>query len=283
VTTRGAARAAAAERLRLAGGPTAALDADLLLAHVCSISKEELYAHLDRPLGDAEEAAFEGAVARRAAGEPVAYIRGYKEFFGLRIAVDPCVLIPRPETEVLVEVALAWLDRTQRRRAADIGTGSGAIAIAIATNAPEMRVIATDISSAALEVARANVAAHGLQDRVDLRHGDLLGPIDGTVDLVAANLPYLRADSVERWVGERTSLFFEPREAVIAGEDGLDAIRHAIEQLPQRLASHGTALFECDPPQVEPISALLAAAIGGRIEVHNDLSGAPRVVQGTRE
>lgn len=271
------------DRLRRGGDETAALDADLLLAHACGVTKEQLYAHLDAALSPDERALYDALVARRAGGEPVAYLRGHKEFFGLRFAVDPRVLIPRPETEVLVEAALAFLRRTGRTRVADVGTGSGAVAVAIAASEPRARVIATDISSAALEVAAANAAAHGVADRVELRRGDLLEPIDAPVDVVAANLPYLSEDAVPQWVGERTSLFFEPREAVVAGSDGLDVIRRCLAQLPSKLAPGGAILLECDPPQAEPIEALVGAAVGGQTRVVPDLTGAPRVVVGVRE
>lgn len=278
MTTRGEARVAATGRLRPAGDPTAALDADLLLAHVCGVEKERLYAYLEVPLTPAEAEAYDALVERRITGEPVAYLRGWKEFYGLRLAVDPRVLIPRPETEALIDEALAWIRRTGRARVADVGTGSGAIAIAIASRTPEARVVATDASADALTVARANVAAHGLTDRVDLRHGDLLEPLDEPVDVVAANLPYLRDDAVDQLAGERTSLRFEPRAAVVAGPDGLDLIRRCAPQLPRALAPGGIALFEADPPQAGDVARLLGGAIGGAARVLRDLAGAPRVV-----
>lgn len=284
VATRGEARASAIARLRAAADPSAALDADVLLAHACGVTKETLYAHLEAPLLPAEERAYGDLVERRTSGEPVAYLRGYKEFFGLRFGVDPRVLIPRPETEVLVEAALDFLRATRRTRVADVGTGSGAIAVAIAVNAPSARVIATDVSRDALDVARANAAAHGVADRVDLREGDLLAPIAGEVDVVAANLPYLRRDAVEHLTGERTSLAFEPQVAVVAaGDDGLDVIRRAIAQLPATLASGGAAFFECDPPQADTVADLLRARIRARTRTIPDLTGSPRVVEGRRE
>ena len=280
--TRGTARADATARLRTAADRSAALDADLLLAHVCGISKEALYAHLEAPLPEEQERAYREVVERRAAGEPVAYLRGYKEFFGLRFAVDPRVLIPRPETEVLVEAVLAFIRATGRRRVADVGTGSGAIAIALAVSEPRLHVIATDVSVDALAVAHANAEAHGVSGRLDLRQGDLLDPITGQVDVVAANLPYLRPEAVEHLTGDRTSLAFEPHRAVVAGPDGLEVIRRCIEQLPGRLAPGGAAFFECDPPQVDTVQDLLRARIRGTTQVLRDLTGSPRVVEGKR-
>lgn len=282
MTTRYDARAEAATTLRKRGDPTAALDADLLLAHVLGIPKEELYAHLD--VGITEEAleAHRALIARRAEGEPVAYLRGWKEFFGLRFAVDRRVLIPRPETEVLVEAAIEFLRRTGRSDVADVGTGSGAIAIAVALAVPHARVLATDASAEALEVARANVRAHGVESRVELREGDLLDPVDAPVDLVAANLPYLRPEALERLGGDRTSLAFEPPVAVLAGSDGLDVIRRCIDELPEKLRPGGAALFECDPPQASEVEELLRRAVGATTRVLPDLAGAPRVVEGIR-
>ncbi len=283
--TRAEARADATARLRPSTDPrhpTAALDADLLLAHVCGVTKEVLYAHLDAPMTADELARYSAMVERRAAGEPVAYLRGYKEFFGLRFTVDPRVLIPRPETEVLVEAVLAFARETARMRIVDVGTGSGAIAVAIAASEPRARVIATDVSGDALDVARANAAANGVADRVDLREGDLLAPVDGEVDAVAANLPYLRADAVEHLTGERTSLAFEPHVAVVSGPNGLDVIRRCIDQLPGTLAVGGAAFFECDPPQVDTVQDLLRDRIHATTRVLRDLTGSPRVVEGRR-
>ncbi len=249
---------------------------------MCGVSKEVLYAHLEEPLSSAEASAYRQLVERRAAGEPVAYLRGYKEFFGLRFAVDRRVLIPRPETEVLVEAVLTFLSETGRMRVADVGTGSGAIAIAVAASEPRARVIATDLSADALAVARANATTHGVADRVELREGDLLAPIPDQVDVVAANLPYLRVDAALHLTGERTSLAFEPVTAVVAGADGLDVIRRCVAQLPGTLARGGAAFFECDPPQAPAVEDLLRATIRGTTRVLSDLTGSPRVVEGKR-
>lgn len=275
------------------------LDADVLLAHALGISKEQLYAYPEAPVDDDAVATLRALLDRRAVGEPVAYLRGWKEFYGLRFCVDPRVLIPRPETETLVEAILA----SGARLVADIGTGSGAIAVALVTHNPACRVIATDISPDALAVARANVAAHGVADRVELRQGDLLAPIRERLDAVAANLPYLseaaldealagsgegglgspepqgtqRAVAAEGGDGrgeqrERSSLAFEPRNAVLAGADGLSLIRRAIADLPRVLAPGGAGYFECDPPQARR----LAREHGGAIL--RDLAGNERVL-----
>jgi release factor glutamine methyltransferase len=275
--TWGEARAAAATRLRSAADPgTAALDADVLLAHVLRVGKEALFAHPERTLSGDEAAQFEAFVERRSRGEPVAYLRGFKEFYGLRFRVDPRVLIPRPETETLVDVARELI-AGRARTVVDVGTGSGAIAVAIAAHERSVRVIATDASREALAVAEANALANGVADRVEFRDGDLLTPITERVDLVCANLPYLADTSVEMWVGERSSLAFEPRVAVVAGADGLSVIGRCIDDLPRVLARSGAALFECDPPQVGAVTERLERS-GLRTRVVRDLAGADRVV-----
>ena len=246
----------------------AALDADVLLAHALGATKESLYADPDASVTSAAATAFEALVERRVSGEPVAYLRGWKEFYGLRFAVDPRVLIPRPETEAIVDAVRA----SGARLVADVGTGSGAIAVALAVSDPEVRVIATDLSADALAVARANVEAHRVADRVELRQGDLFGPIHERVDAVAANLPYLTDASVAEWTGERTSLTFEPRMAVLAGTDGLALLRRAIAGVRGVLKPGASAYFECDPPQARA----LAAEHGGEVLV--DLAGNERVL-----
>ncbi len=275
--TWGEARAAATTRLRSAPDPdTAALDADVLLAYVLGVGKEALFAHPERELSPAEDVRFQQLVERRWRGEPVAYLRGFKEFYGLRFLVDPRVLIPRPETEALVDTAREVI-AGRALTVVDVGTGSGAIAVAIAAHEQRVRVIATDSSRDALAVAEANAFAGGVADRVEFRLGDLLAPITERVDVVCANLPYLPDASVDKWVGERSSLAFEPRDAVVAGADGLDVIRRCVADLPRVLAPHGAALFECDPPQVGAVVQLLVSG-GLRAEARQDLSGNQRIV-----
>lgn len=269
--TRGEARAQATEALRAAGIPTPALDADVLLAHALGTTKESLVAHPEAAVSSVDAERFDALVSQRAMGVPVAYLRGFKEFYGLRFSVDARVIVPRPETEVLVDAVRAYVAR-RALTVVDVGTGAGAIAVALAVHEPNLRVIATDVSGDALAVARANAVSNGA--RVDFREGDLLTPITETVDVVAANLPYLREDALERLVGDRTSLAFEPRVATIAGADGLVLIRRAIADLPRVLAPGGAAFFECDPPQVDALRALL----GPDTEVIRDLGGAERVV-----
>ena len=274
--TWGDARAAAAARLRNGADPaTAVLDADVLLAFALGVSKEEVLAHPERPFGTVDDARFRALVERRHGGEPVAYLRGWKEFYGLRFRVDPRVLIPRPETETLVDEARRVI-AGRALAVADVGTGSGAIACAIAAHEHRVRVIAIDMSAGALEVAGANALSLGVAERVECRLGDLFEPLGAPVDVVCANLPYLRDDAMADLAGERTSLAFEPREAVLSGVDGLDHIRRAVAGLPRVLAPGGVALFECDPPQAEAIVELLRPL--GETSVVKDLAGHERVV-----
>ena len=277
--TWGEARTAATARLRSASDPnTAMLDADVLLAHVLGVAKEALFAHPERRLRAAEDERFRELVERRARGEPVAYLRGFKEFYGLRFRVDPRVLIPRPETEVLVDAARELI-AGRSLTVVDVGTGSGAIAVAIAAHEHRVRVIATDSARDALVVAAGNALANGVADRVEFRHGDLLAPVTERVAVVCANLPYLRDDAVTQWVGERTSLAFEPRDAVVAGADGLGVIRRCIADLRRVLAPGGFALFECDPPQAS-IVAMLLERVELRAAVVRDLAGSERLATG---
>lgn len=274
--TWGDARAAAAARLRTGADPaTAVLDADVLLAFALGGTKEELLAHPERPLDAPDEARVRVLVERRHAGEPVAYLRGWKEFYGLRFRVDPRVLIPRPETETLVDEARRLISG-RALVVADIGTGSGAIACAIAAHEHRVRVIATEVSPGALEVAEANALSLGVAERVELRLGDLLEPLTEIVDVVCANLPYLREDAMADLAGERISLAYEPRSAVVSGADGLDHIRRAAADLPRVLRPGGVALFECDPPQAAAIAELLRPF--GETRVLKDLAGDDRVV-----
>ncbi|MEP7003690.1 MAG: peptide chain release factor N(5)-glutamine methyltransferase [Chloroflexota bacterium] len=276
--TWGDARAAAAARLRNGADPaTAVLDADVLLAFALGVTKELLLAHPERPIDAVDGARIDALVERRRAGEPVAYLRGWKEFYGLRFRVDPRVLIPRPETETLVDEARRVIGG-RALTVADIGTGSGAIACAIAAHEHSVHVIAIDTSAGALEVAEANALSLGVAERVEFRLGDLLAPLVAPVDVICANLPYLREDALADLAGERSSLAYEPRSAVVSGADGLDHIRRAVGDLPRVLRPGGAVLFECDPPQASAIAALLRPL--GETVVVKDLAGHDRVVIG---
>ena len=273
--TRGEARTWALGRI-------APLDADVLLCHVLGVPREALYAHPEVAIAVEDAERFAALVARREAGEPVAYLRGVREFHGLDFAVDGRVLIPRPETEALVEAARERVRTAGARLIADIGTGSGAIAVALAIAEPGVHVIATDVSADALDVARANAARHGVAARIDFRRGHLLEPMHELVDVLCANLPYLREDAVplkgrnEGRARESAALRFEPRGALVAGADGLALIRPAAADLGRVLAPGGAAYFELDPAQAPAVRVLLAPL--GRTLVRKDLAGDERVV-----
>lgn len=232
-------------------------------------------AHPEAAVPPDAERRYDGLISRRARGEPVAYLRGYKEFYGVTLGVDPRVLVPRPETEVLVD-AVRTFAAGRPLSVVDVGTGSGAIAIALARSEPALRIIATDVSAEALEVARDNAAANGVTARITFLQGDLLAPVTGPVDCVAANLPYLRDDALDDLSGDRAALAFEPRLATLSGGDGLDLIRRAAADLERVLRPGGAAFFECDPPQVGVLVGLLAPI--GLTSVIPDLGGADRVV-----
>jgi release factor glutamine methyltransferase len=275
-STRGEARDDAIRRLRAAAIETAVLDADLLLAFVLDVRKEDLYAHPEPSLLPDALVRYHELISRRARGEPVAYLRGAKEFYGLELAVDRRVLIPRPETELLVEEAARRLRSRVAPLICDLGTGSGAVALALATALPRARIVATDVSADALEVARVNARRHRVVDRIEFRAGDLFAPIHERLDAVVANLPYLTTAEVDAARG--TSIEFEPRAALDGGEDGLDAIRRAIPSLPRALVPGGVALFECAPSQARTIASLLSEALGSEAEVVRDFSGHERLV-----
>jgi release factor glutamine methyltransferase len=255
------------------------LDAPLLLAHALGCERAALLAHPELALTPAQSAQFRALVERRAAGVPVAYLTGERAFFGLTLIVTPDVLIPRPETEHLVERALAWA-RTRREplRIADVGTGSGAIAVALARHLPAAWVWGLDASPAALGVARLNVARYDLAQRVRLVQADLLGPLlgaQGTFDLIVANLPYVPSRALEALAVTR----HEPRLALDGGPDGLAVIRRLLAQAPRVLAADGLLLLEIEATQGARAAALAAKALpGARVTVHADYAGRERVV-----
>lgn len=229
---------------------------------------------------------FEALLMRRLAREPLAYILGRREFYRLDLEIGPGVLIPRPETETLVEAALAAVQERSGKgtpvRVADVGTGCGAIALAVATGAPHARVIATDTSETALGYARRNRDRLGLASRVEIVRGALLDPVDEAPDIVTANLPYVPTEEWERLPPEIHD--WEPREAVDGGTDGLDVIRAFAGQLPGRLVAGTTVLLEVGAGQADAISDVLLGALrdtfaGSTARTHRDLGGIERVVE----
>jgi release factor glutamine methyltransferase len=272
--------AKAAPYLARNGSTSPRLDAELLLAEALGLSRMDLYLQFERPLNTTEVDRYRELCRRRAGGEPVAYIRGRREFMALDLLVTPAVMIPRPETEILVEAALKRLEArlppgegSREPRVLDVGTGSGAIALAIAAERRDSRVVATDISAAALEVARQNLERLEMQDRVELRQADLAGDVEGTFDMVLANLPYIDPEWPEAVTVEVAAS--EPGEALFAGRDGLDQLARLLPELP-RLAPGGVAMLEFDPRQRQALEAV--AALVGRTSVLKDLAGLDRVL-----
>ncbi len=265
--------------LQRARGRIEAGEAALLLAHVLGRDRGWLYAHGDAAVPVEAAARFDALVARRAAGEPVAYLVGRRGFWRFDLAVTPDTLVPRPETELLVELALARIPVDAGTRVADLGTGSGAIALAIAQERPLATVVATDRSAGALEVARGNAAALGVGN-VLFRAGDWLQPLAGErFDVIASNPPYIADDDAHLRQGD---LRFEPRDALASGVDGLDAIRAIVRDAPAHLRPGGWLLFEHGWEQSEAARTLLHAAGFAGVETHRDLEGRDRVTLGRR-
>jgi release factor glutamine methyltransferase len=276
--TSGAALASAASLLGMR------LDAELLLAHVLDAERASVVARDDRVLTPEEQGDFENLVARRLAGEPLAYLTGTREFWSLELAVTPAVLVPRPETELLVEWGLELLEVTAKsegeRRVLDLGTGSGAIALAFAKEHPAVQIVATDVSTAALEVARANARRLGFAN-VEFRHGDLfaaLTPADGeSFDLVLSNPPYVALGDPHL-----AALKFEPQLALTSGPDGLDALRAIVAGAREFLHPGGWLMVEHGAEQGQAVRELLEDEGYAETATRRDLAGHERVTGGTR-
>ncbi|WP_240126445.1 peptide chain release factor N(5)-glutamine methyltransferase [Thermomonas alba] len=255
------------------------IDRELLLAEALGRSRGWLYAHPEAAVPAPAQARFEALLARRQAGEPVAYLLGRQGFWSLELEVGPATLIPRPETECLVELALARLPAGQPLRVADLGTGSGAIALALARERPQARIVATDASVAALAVARRNAERLGL-GRVEFRQGDWLAPLCGErFDLIASNPPYIEAGDPHLTQGD---LRFEPPAALASGADGLDAIRVIVRDAGRHLHPGGWLLLEHGWNQGAAVRGLLEAAGFVEVATERDLEGRDRVSLGRR-
>ena len=248
-------------------------------------------AHPEAPVGPDAASRYLADIERRATGEPVAYIRGLKEFYGLAFSVDPRALIPRPETERLVELAEAEVMRrlglaspgAVPLRMVDVGTGSGAIAVALAASlrrrgaGEAIELLATDVSAEALDLARENAVSHAVAERVTFERADLLPDRVAPFDLVLANLPYVRHEAM---AGLPTATTFEPALALDSGLDGLEVIGRLVDLLPDALAEDGVALLEIGADQGEPIVALVASRLPAWVcRVELDLAGLPRVAR----
>ncbi|MEI6240110.1 MAG: peptide chain release factor N(5)-glutamine methyltransferase [Planctomycetia bacterium] len=269
-----------ADWLATKGSESPRLDAEVLLAHVRGCQRILLYTAFDTPVAEAERARFRELVKRRGEGEPVAYLVGSREFFSLPFTVTPAVLVPRPETEGLVVRVLDLCKPLATPRIVDVGTGSGAIAVTLAKHLPRARLAATDVSSAALAVARDNAVKHGVADRIDLFECDLLADprVAGPWDVVVSNPPYVRDDEFESL--PRDVRLHEPKGALVAGPTGVEIVARLAAAAVDRLSPGGWLVVEIGPAVAAAAEAALAA-VPGLVPGPTlpDMAGLPRIVQ----
>jgi len=271
------------ERLIAAGIETPRLDAELLLAFAAGATRERLLTETI-VIDDAVRARYARLIDLRATRMPLAYIVGQREFYSLKLNVSHEVLIPRPETETLVTAALAHIVARPKAWVIDLGTGSGAIAVAIAVNARHARIVATDVSAGALAIAARNAARLGVAERIEFRRADCWTVIDGSdpigrFDLAVANPPYIREDEISSLAPEIRD--FEPRVALAGGTDGLAFYRRIAGGAKNHLTAHGSLMVEVGQGQADDVAAIFQACGLGEIAVINDLAGIARVVQAT--
>jgi len=255
------------------GLPNSRRESQWLMAELLGYNRLDLYLNLDKPMKPGERDVMRQALKRRASGEPLAYILGVQPFRGLAVRVDPAVLIPRPETELLPDILWRHCPPGELRLA-DIGTGSGCLALALAVEAPKAQVTATDLSPAALALARVNLDHHGVGSRADLREGDLcqaLSPGE-RFDAIVSNPPYVALDDCL----EASVRDYEPHLALYAGSKGMDCILRLLEQVPDHLAPGGWFIFEFGLPQEAMVREGLAASALQMVEIVKDLAGLPR-------
>lgn len=266
--------------LRGVASDEAELEAELLLRHALSVDRVHLYQRLTDEISPAAYRRYRKLLDRRLRHEPTAYILGHREFFGLEFELTRAAIIPRPETEVLVELAVAFVNERFDARPfdfADVGVGCGAIAVVVAREMPAARVTAIDISKRALALARRNARRHGVEDRIRFLHGDALGPLDAPVDIIAANLPYVRTADLAAAVPEIRE--HEPRRGLDGGADGLKLVRRLLRQAPAHLRPGGALFAEIGDEHGPTASALARAAFPeARVEVRPDLAGLDRVL-----
>jgi release factor glutamine methyltransferase len=272
----------AAQVLRRAGVPEARREAGSLLAHVIARDRTFLITHADELLADDEASRFQQLIERRAAGEPLQYLTGQQEFFGLDFEVTPDVLIPRPETELLVETALILLRGEHAPFICDAGTGSGCIAIALLHEREDARAVALDISPRALLVAARNGARHHVSDRLRLVASDCFAALERArqpFSMIVSNPPYVAAGVLDELQRE---VRFEPRVALTPGADGLHTIRRLVIDAPRFLRSGGHLLLEISFDQNEAVSRLFDPQVWQLLDIHKDLQGIPRTVVAKR-
>jgi release factor glutamine methyltransferase len=264
--------------------PSARLDAEVLLSFCLGCDRLEFYKNPDMIISETQLAAFRNLIARRLQWEPVAYITSRKEFWSFSLEVNNSVLIPRPDTEVIVEEALNLCRKmdSSEIKILDIGTGSGAIALALAAEITGAKVVATDISEAAVNLAKKNAAALGLKEKIDFRHGNLFEPVNGFFDIIICNPPYISAREYEKLpTGVKD---YEPREALWAGKSGLEFYEKLIYQAAAFLQKNGWLLLEIGAKQESGVCGIMeAAGFYDSIEMRRDYAGLPRVIKARRK
>jgi len=266
-------------KLEAAGIPDARLEAEVFVMYVMRMARQNIFAEQETEVSEQQQEALDELLERRYTREPLAYILGHREFYGINVRVTPAVLIPRPETEGLVEhalfMALMGMESTELT-IADVGTGTGAIAINLALHLPAARIYAVDVADEVLDVAAYNIRSHGVGDRVSLAIGDLLDAVPEPIDLIVANLPYIPTDRIPILQPEVQK---EPALALDGGPDGLDLVRRLLSQAEDKLKDHGIILLELDPDQIPVVQALaLEQFPGGSTSVEKDLAHMDRIL-----
>jgi release factor glutamine methyltransferase len=270
--------------LEAADIPSARLDAEVLLSFCLNCDRLEFYKNPDMPISETKLSAFRNLIARRLQWEPVAYITGRKEFWTFVLEVNNSVLIPRPDTEVIVEEALNICRKidSSEIKILDIGTGSGAIALALASEITRAKIVATDISPAALNLAQKNAAALGLKEKIDFRLGNLIEPVNGIFDIIVCNPPYISAKDYEKLPSGVKD--YEPQDALLAGKSGLEFYEKLIYQAAGFLQKNGWLLLEIGAKQESGVCGIIeAAGIYDSIEMRRDYAGLPRVIKARRK
>jgi release factor glutamine methyltransferase len=267
------------QKLEAAGIPDARLEAEVLVMNVMRMPRQSIFAEQETEVSGQQQSALDALLERRYLREPLAYILGQREFYGINVILTPAVLIPRPETEGLVEHALLMAlmgMESQDLTIADVGTGSGAIAINLAIHLPAAKIFAVDVADAVLDVAAYNVRVHDVGERVNLGIGDLLDAVPEPVDLIVANLPYIPTDRIPTLQPEVQQ---EPALALDGGPDGLDLIRRLLTQAEEKLKETGIILLEMDPDQIPVVQELaLNHFPEGSTSVEQDLAGMDRIL-----
>jgi len=268
----------AGETLMRTGSPDAQLEAEVLIRHVLRIDRATFFRDLEQPVTDCDRERLDDLVNRRLNREPLNYITGLREFYGLDFEVSDSVLIPRQETELLVDTVIS-LARSRPKcemKICDIGTGSGAIAVSVAVNLPSAEVMAIDISQRALDIADANRRMHGVYNRVSLRRGNLLEPVDWKPEIIVSNPPYIRRSDLSLLQPE---ILYEPSVALDGGPDGLEVIRGLLRQSSDKVSSTGAILFEIDSSQKDSARMLSREYFpNSEISILDDLSGNSRAI-----